>query len=131
MNIKHTPEPWRLGKVGTVVADSSEGITIDGAKLDLAIHYFGGYLVGESISTNNANRIVACVNAMEGIEDPQKFVDDRGMVSKAAIELHAEREQLLETIRKAESLLSGIQSGHSQNTLKAMVELQEALKQYK
>jgi RNase adaptor protein for sRNA GlmZ degradation len=42
-----------------------------------------------------------------------------------------EREHLLETIRTAEQLLSGIQSGHSQNTLKAMVELQEALKQYK
>lgn len=40
----------------------------------------------ESVAEANAERIVKCVNAMEGIDDPQKFVD----AHKGAIDLMKE-----------------------------------------
>ena len=71
---KHTPEPWRVGIPGTVVSDSSEGITIRGGTGEEAVNFFGGNLICESVSVINAARIVECVNAMKGISDPEAFV---------------------------------------------------------
>lgn len=63
MENKHTPTPWRTGIPGTVVADSSDGITIGGATGQENVDYYGGNLIGESISKANAEHIVKCVNA--------------------------------------------------------------------
>lgn len=60
---KHTAEPWRIGKMGAVVAD----IPVPEMNGSDAVEYYGGHLVGESITPSNARRIVACVNACKGI----------------------------------------------------------------
>lgn len=66
--MKHTPEPWRTGNVSTtVVADSDDGLHITGATGPDALEYYGGNLIAESVSEENARRIVACVNACAGI----------------------------------------------------------------
>ena len=50
---KFTPGPWKKGKGGSVVAETNEHITIGGGYKDDAVKYYGGYLVGESISAGN------------------------------------------------------------------------------
>ena len=59
----HTPEPWRVGRPGTVVSDTP----VPGMGGSDAVEYYGGHLIGESITEANARRIVACVNECEGI----------------------------------------------------------------
>ena len=59
----HTPEPWRVGRPGAVVSDTPVP-EMGGSD---AVEYYGGHLIGESITEANALRIVACVNACEGI----------------------------------------------------------------
>lgn len=66
--MSHTPEPWRKAVIANaIVADSDEGIEVDGATGDCAVEYYGGNLIGESISQGNADHIIACVNACAGI----------------------------------------------------------------
>lgn len=60
---KHTPEPWRVGRPGTVVSDTP----VPGMGGSDAVEYYGGHLIGESITEANARRIVACVNFCAGI----------------------------------------------------------------
>jgi hypothetical protein len=64
----HTKEPWRVGRcsvsMGTIVSDSPVP-EVNGSG---AIEYYGGHLIAESITRDNARRIVACVNACEGID---------------------------------------------------------------
>lgn len=65
----HTPTPWRIGThKSTIVADSREGIT----HADYSeVSYYGGNLIAESISHVNAERIICCVNACEGISNKE------------------------------------------------------------
>ena len=71
---KHTPEPWRVGKcgasMGVVVADTPVP-EIGGSD---AVDYYGGHLIGESITPANAARIVACVNACAGMGNPEQEI---------------------------------------------------------
>jgi len=84
---QHTPEPWRIGIPGTVVADSAEGITIKGATGPENVEYYGGNLICESVCNANAARIVACVNACKNV--PNDWLQENGVA--AMIE---ERDQL-------------------------------------
>lgn len=47
--MKHTPTPWRVGRPGTVVADSEEGLTIDGSTGPDNVGHYGGNLIAESV----------------------------------------------------------------------------------
>ena len=60
----HTPAPWRMGKSGAVVADHPVPEK-DGANYT---ECYGGYAIAESVVPRNARRIIACVNACEGID---------------------------------------------------------------
>ncbi|MGL4754509.1 MAG: hypothetical protein ACRCXB_19215 [Aeromonadaceae bacterium] len=64
---KHTPEPWRVGRVGTVVSDTPVPL-MRGSD---AIEYYGGHLIGESITEANARRIVVCVNVCAGMRNDE------------------------------------------------------------
>jgi len=66
---KHTQEPWREGKSSpfmTCVVSDEEIEGIDGAN---EVAYYGGNLIAESVTPDNARRIVACVNACAGLDD--------------------------------------------------------------
>lgn len=70
METKFTPGPWRIGRnCGAVVADTEEGICIPGAFGDDAKEYYGGYLVGESISPGNSALIAAAPELLEALEN--------------------------------------------------------------
>lgn len=65
-----TPTPWRVGKNGTsIVSDSPDGLTLGGATGDDAIEYYGGNLIAESVSPENAAFIVAACN--DYLKDPE------------------------------------------------------------
>ena len=63
----HTPEPWRVGRAGSVVSDTPVP-EMGGSD---AVEYYGGHLIGESIIEANARRIVACVNACAGMRNDE------------------------------------------------------------
>jgi hypothetical protein len=66
---KGTPGPWRVGKRGgCVVCDSDKGLTISGAIGEQAIEYYGGNLIGESISIDNAKLIAAAPELLESLQ---------------------------------------------------------------
>lgn len=60
---KHTPTPWRIGKGHCVVADEP----VPGMGGSDAIEYYGGHLIAESITTENCEHIVRCVNSHEAL----------------------------------------------------------------
>lgn len=62
----HSPEPWTVEDY-----NSGCGFVRDANNQD--IHY--GYY-DQEMPPANAERIVACVNALQGIENPQEFVEE-------------------------------------------------------
>lgn len=57
---KHTPEPWQQGLTKHYIVNGESNLHI------AVCHYE---------NEANAARIVACVNAMRGIENPQSFIE--------------------------------------------------------
>lgn len=74
---KHTPEPW-------IVNDTSVGITIFSEKQSAYLMYMSQT---RTVNEGNANayRVVECVNAMEGVENPTEFIAN---VRKLIEEVH-------------------------------------------
>ena len=52
----HTPEPWFTANKGSTIGADRQGLTF--------------FCVGDNFGYENADRIVACVNALAGIPDP-------------------------------------------------------------
>lgn len=75
MEIKHTPAPWKIGIPGTVISDSSEGITIGGA---INKKYYGGNLICESVSYNNAKLIAAAPELLDACEAMLEYFKTKG-----------------------------------------------------
>ncbi len=57
---EHTPEPWETKKSHRPATN---------------IYSSQNYCIAEGIQISNADRIVACVNALAGISDPDSFVE--------------------------------------------------------
>ena len=86
----HTPEPWRVGRAGSVVSDTP----VPGMGGSDAVEYYGGHLIGESIIEANARRIVACVNACRGLGTDE--LEQHGLVSLLA----TQRDELLAALQR-------------------------------
>lgn len=84
---KHTPEPWSIDQDGTIMANDPNDTYISG-KITL----------GDCFSESNARRIVACVNAMAGMEDPE---NDMKKLDQDMRELTAENAALRAKLEKA------------------------------
>lgn len=63
--MRHTKGPWRHGVGHTVVSDHANGIEINGA---LVPEYYGGNMIAESVSPNNAHLIAAAPDLLEALE---------------------------------------------------------------
>ena len=93
---KHTPEPWRVGRHGTVVSDTP----VPGIGGSDAVEYYGGHLIGESITEANARRIVACVNACAGMRNDELEGGLLIGVMQSKIDrLECQRDELLEAAK--------------------------------
>lgn len=62
--MKHNPAPWTMG-IGHCIVSDTPVPEMGGSD---ATDYYGGHLIAESVVERNAERIVACVNACEGIK---------------------------------------------------------------
>lgn len=85
---KHTPGPW---EVNYFVDHDEEGSCIEAAGRNVATLYFrhGKYkAVLAEQSEANAARIVACVNACEGIERPNIVIPELISALRLCISLH-------------------------------------------
>jgi len=74
--MNHTKGPWRKGRCGSIVSDDTTSLRISGAIGDDAKKYYGGNLVCESISPENTDRAIECVNEFDGIGQPHFFMKD-------------------------------------------------------
>jgi hypothetical protein len=63
---KFTPGPWRLGYGHTVVADSTEGLTIRGSTEP---EYYGGNMIAESVASANCHLISAAPELYEALRN--------------------------------------------------------------
>jgi len=85
--LKHTPTPYRVGKTGQVVSDSAEGLTLNGATGKDAIEHYGGNLIAESVSPENAEFIARACNAFDlfvaGAEEALEQLKFEGMTVDA------------------------------------------------
>jgi hypothetical protein len=117
-----TPEPNNLAEV---VGRSEASFEMNGHRFTIK-----GYVGGQCMNTMQANdesrkktvaRIVACVNALAGVDDPQAFVE-RAKINEAALiasdgteitsdelaelqHLRQSNRELVEALEKAEQLL--------------------------
>lgn len=79
---KHTPEPWQVGWLNVKKYDNSrflcivENSTNDGDNNVRAVCLISAVESLDAQDDPNAHRIVACVNALNGIEDPEKWVSE-------------------------------------------------------
>lgn len=76
MKPKHTPEPWRVGNPGHVLKDAPN------LPIQVAFTAANG---GTDEETANADRIIACVNALAGVANPsaiEKLIDWSLQLSK-------------------------------------------------
>jgi hypothetical protein len=83
--MKHTPEPWKRG-LDDISIVGSENYPI------VRISYFREYHEQDK----NLNRIISCVNAMAGIEDPQKFRDTWEAIKHLELDAYQEAQEQIE-----------------------------------
>lgn len=89
----HTKEPW-LAQFGEVVSVLDE----NGVRIAILTSFTRkGLRDGDEVEAN-AHRIVACVNAMAGVEDPYSHMRKIGSAQEAATALHAQMERLRKSL---------------------------------
>jgi len=101
---KHTPEPWRL--YGELV-NTTTGVTIrqddNFKKIICDLYAYGFYNVTIEEQQANAERIVACVNACAGIENPKKLKNSHReyLLTRSLLrEAEKQRDLLLEVLKE-------------------------------
>lgn len=66
---KFTKGVWSVGRRGSVISTESDGITINGGTGADADIYYGGNLICESVSDNNATLIAAAPELYDALND--------------------------------------------------------------
>lgn len=92
--MKHSPEPWEI--------DEFKGMTLGISASDGDAVVWCSELVEEGISNQaDAHRIVECVNACAGIEDPETTIRRAAEVLRLALE------RIEELCKRSDSHFSG------------------------
>jgi hypothetical protein len=99
-DMKHTPEPWELRKM--------HGTEMWGAK-----SHISDWFLFEFALEKDAARIVACVNACVGMDDPAKYMEGVRILEKTYYDLQAEkailrneRDELLSALEMASAVMT-------------------------
>ena len=111
---KHSKGPWRIDKQGAFI------INIKGIEGDIC-----GVWTVSGNDLANAERIVACVNAMEGVAHPETFLADR---QKEWLERHENVIVELETLRKQMQQNAVLGQCEQDTSYNRIVTLEAALK---
>ncbi len=61
--MKYTKGPYRIGKGGSIVSDTP----VTEVNSNECLEFYGGHCICESLTKANAERIIACFNACQGI----------------------------------------------------------------
>lgn len=91
---KFTKGVWSAGRKGSVVSTESNGITINGAVGEDAVSCYGGNLICESVSENNAHLIAAAPDMYRLLER----LTDHSNSTKCIVHLLGEADSLIERI---------------------------------
>jgi hypothetical protein len=117
---QHTPEPWIVSKYAGVfqVRDSSDRIVAD-----------AGYGLSTGADEANARRIVACVNALEGLNDDALIGGWSFRGSEAYSKgLEQQRDELLEALAEFLAAADNSVSPESDDDIAAMLRYADAEK---
>jgi hypothetical protein len=120
---KHTPEPWESRDHGTRTLKVASNVAIhDAGNMTLAVLPIGGFRVHE-----DARRIVACVNACQGLSTEaleSGALESARNYARAAIECLEENEDLDEVaLRLARTTLARLEARDDDETTAAKMEL--------
>lgn len=89
--MSYTKCVWKVGRGRYCVVSTEPVPEVNGSDV---VEYYGGHLIGESMSESNANRIVDCVNACDGMENPAdciaKLLGERDELLRVMIEIKAD-----------------------------------------
>ena len=108
MNAKHTPGPWSVthGEIFSNANDALIAKVMSGADSAPLL----SKAIGSAEADRNASRIVACVNACEGMSTDD-LMAGRAVLMDSYDALRAENERLREALQNALNVLAGIATG--------------------
>ncbi|MGL4928013.1 MAG: hypothetical protein ACRC4K_14690 [Plesiomonas shigelloides] len=87
----HNPAPWRFGDMYNSIVCDTYIFEIKGSD---AVDAYGGHMICESVAKRNAARIIACVNACEG-------VSNEDLIEGASVkEIIEQRDELLSVLKQ-------------------------------
>jgi len=116
--MSYTKGAWKVGRGGYCVVSQEPVPEVNGSD---AVEYYGGHLIGESMSEANAKRIVECVSACDGMEDPAdeiaklrceiamlyRFIDDKDAeIARIAIIAAKAENNLADALNEVDELRS-------------------------
>jgi len=71
---KHTPTPWRAGKVGDCIVSDQQVRIGRIEEVRSEIDYYGGYIVAESMAPENRDFILTACNSHEALVEALKRI---------------------------------------------------------
>lgn len=124
MNTKHTPEPWHHHAPSGSQHCMGGYINASEERGGAAIVHVCGSEFSEDEYRANARRIVACVNACQGL--PTDELEQKGLVAEL-LDLEQQRDGLCDAIGLAITIVSELAndenlSGHMKGTLTGLAE---------
>ncbi|MGL5280723.1 MAG: hypothetical protein ACRC8W_03080 [Plesiomonas shigelloides] len=120
----HNPSPWRFGDMYNSIVCDTYIFEIKGSD---AVDAYGGHMICESVAKRNAARIIACVNACEG-------VSNEDLIEGASVkEIIGQRDDLLSALKQVLSYLedelsTGGQICSDDDAIRAVIEKVEGKK---
>lgn len=91
--MKHVPGPWELSPSGQFVRKDTKG---DGHLVICEVNR--NWHTSKETQIANALRIVECVNAMEGIDDPKKFRENREAVKHLELDKYHNLKEVIQNM---------------------------------
>ena len=88
---KHTEGPWKIGKGSFIISEHPTSNTL--GSTELSLKYYDGYLICESVHSNNLNLIAAAPELLEIL----KLIIDSTIIFPSNIE-----NRIIQIIAKAE-----------------------------
>lgn len=122
---EHTKEPWRISQYGNVVAGDNNNFTNE-------VRVKGFTLSSGKTCEDNARRIVACVNACEGIptevleSGPHRIIQRYAAAERQRDELLAALKDLHKAYRMAVGLHSGQDDAYTVRSHNAIAKAEQS-----
>lgn len=93
---------WSVGKHHTtVVSDANNGLEIKGSYDEGAVDYYGGYLIAESVSTNNAKAIRAVPDMIDALINAHGTLESLTHTGADKFVVEEEMKNIIEALLKA------------------------------